>query len=414
MVNNGKESARSRGAKLMPGASGPRSSQARGPQTRSGPVDVFVARQPIFDQRNEVYGYELLYRSGLKPVFDGLDPDRASLQVIGNTLSILGLDTLTQGKRAFINFTHDILVNDYAMLLPPASVVVEILEDVAPTEEVIDACKRLRRLNYVLALDDVVLGDVVNPLVDLVHILKVDFQLCGPAERQRIAHLCRERNVRLLAEKVETAEAFETARAQGYEYFQGFYFSRPKILEHATLHASKLTMLRLLQEVSQPELDFDRIEQIMKLEVSLPYKLLRFMNSALLGLGQTITSLKHALLMLGQSGVRKWLSVVVLADASDDVPHELIVNSVLRARFCEQVAARSRLRTRSNDLFLLGLFSMIDALLRRPLPELVAVLPLDEDVKNTLLGHPSELEPVYSLVCAYEQADWPSVVKYQA
>jgi EAL and modified HD-GYP domain-containing signal transduction protein len=377
-------------------------------------VDVLVARQPIFDQRNEVYGYELRYRSGLEPVFKGLNPNRASLQAIGNTLSTLGLDALTQGKRAFIRFTHDLLVNDYAMLLPPAAVVVEIPAEVELTEEVIDACKRLRRLNYLLALDGIVLGDLVHPLVDVVHLLAVDFAVCGPAERQRIVHLFRDRNVRLLARKVETVEAFEAARTLGYEYFQGGYFRRPKMLEQTTLHSSKLTMLRLLQEVSQAELDFDRIDEIMQLDVSLPYKLLSYMNSALLGLGQTITSLKHALLMLGQSGVRKWLSVVVLADAGDDVPSELIVTSVLRARFSERLAARSHLRSRSNDLFLVGLFSMIDALMRRPLPELIAAMPLDEDVKNALLGQPSELAPVYSLIRAHEQADWPAVAKYQA
>ena len=369
-------------------------------------TEVFVARQPIFDRHRHVYAYELLFRSGLKNAFGGMDPDRASIKVIADGFIRFGLQRLTGGKRAFINFTRDTLVKGYATLLPKDSIVVEILEDVEQDPEVFDACRALKQRGYMIALDDVVCDDWDNPLVGFADIIKVDFRGSDARTKAALPGLMAARKIKALAEKIETRAEFDEAVALGYTYLQGYFFSKPLVLSGRDVPAVKQRYLELLREINRTDLDFADLEDVIKREPSLTYKLMTYINSVAFSFRSRITSVRQSLALLGEDAVRKWASVVALAALAHEQPSELLVSSLIRARFCEVIAASVKLEERGQELFLMGLFSLLDAITGRPMHDVLANLPLADDIKMALLGNRNRLRDVLACVLAYEQAEW--------
>ncbi|HVB39203.1 MAG TPA: HDOD domain-containing protein [Vicinamibacterales bacterium] len=368
---------------------------------------IFVARQPIFDERDGLFAYELLFRSGLENYFTSPDAghDLATSQVISGG-AFLGLETLAQGKLAFMNFSRAPLVNDLAFVLPKDRVVIEILETVEPDSHVIAACERLKAAGYQLALDDFPAEQIDHPLLPLADFVKVDF-LATSSERQRaLSARLRARGIQMLAEKVETREAKTDALDAGYRFFQGYFFSRPVIVAARHVPAFRLNYLRLLQEITDPNVTAGKLEAIVKQDLSITYRLLRHVNSAAFGFVMEIKSLRHALTLLGLDEIRRWASVWAMADLSRDTPGELVVESVFLGRFCELLGANTPLRERASELFLMGLFSHLDAIMGRPLDEVLSSLPVPADVRAALLGEPNLLRLVMDAGVAYEAADW--------
>ena len=375
---------------------------------------VFVARQPIFGRDQNVFGYELLFRSGAENAYDATDPDASTLDVITNSLLDIGLDELTGHKRAFINFTRNLLLEDVMELLPKDLVTVEILEDIEPDEEVLAACRRLKDEGYVLALDDFVLADSGSAFLDLADIVKVDFVGTTAEERQSIAEDLTRRGIRMLAEKVETAEEFQEALSGGYDYFQGYFFSRPVIHATRKISGNKLNRLRILEQVNRPELSYEDIDAIICQDVSLSYKLLRYMNSAWFGLRYPIESIKRALVQLGTQEIRKWAALVTLRDMGEDKPNELLLMSMRRAKMSESIGAMTAMNQQGSELFLMGMFSVIDALLDAPMQDVLDKLPLEEQIKMALLGQDCPFGAVYNAVRTYEKGAWDDFAQYAA
>lgn len=375
-------------------------------------MEVFLARQPIFDIHQNVFGYELLHRSSRSGGYNAADGDLASMQLIGNTLMSFGPDKVLNGRVGLINFTRELLVSGYAHLLPADSFIVEVLESVEPDTEVIEACRELRRRGYRLALDDFIPRPELEPLIGLAHIIKVDFLQTPAADRRALVRRHAPAGILMLAEKVETAEDFAAARREGFVYFQGYFFARPVILESKDIPPFKLNLLRLLAEVNRPECDFWRLEQLLKPEVTLCYRLLRYVNSAAFTTLSAVTSIHQAITLLGERRLRKWLTMAALPALASDKPAELVELSVMRARLCEALAAPAGLAGRSQDLFLMGMFSLLDAMIGRPLDELLDELGLPDDIRRVLLdkgsaeGGPAD---VYRIVLASESSDWQSL-----
>lgn len=373
-------------------------------------MDIFLARQPIFDLKQAVFAYELLYRSGTQNVYTGVNGDRASTEVISNSIMLFGLENLTRGKKAFINFTRKMLDDEVATLLPRESIVVEILEDVEPDEQMLSACKKLKELGYLLALDDFSYDSRFDAFFDLVDFIKVDFLLTKPAEREvlvrRIGEKAGSKNIKFLAEKIETMDDFYYALKTGYTYFQGFFFSQPNIIAGKDIASFKHTYLQLIKEISKPDLNFDQIEDIIKRDVALSYKLLRFINSALFSFRSEISSIKQALVLLGQKEILKWVSLIAIKSICSDKPDELFRLAVVRGKFCELIAPLIGLQNRSSDFFLMGMFSLIDAFLDQPLAGILSQLPMPRDIKKALLGKESQLKNVCQLAIAYEKGNW--------
>ena len=369
-------------------------------------MESYIARQPIFDLNQNVYAYELLFRSSLENYFDHADVDQAASQTIVSGFMLHEIQKLTGGKKAFINVTRDVLLKDYMTLLPKDLTVVELLETIDPDEEVLMACQRLKRAGYLLALDDFVYDEDKQDHVKLADIIKVDFLATKGEERRALVERFSSMGIRFLAEKVETIEDFKEAVDMGYSYFQGYFFSKPVVLAKKDVPGFKLHYFRILQEIRRPELDFDKVEGIVKVDMSLCYKLLRYVNSPFFGLRNPISSIKQALVLLGEKEVKKWVSLLTLANMGEDKPEELVVLAVTRAKFCESLAPLVGMKARESDFFLMGMFSLIDTILDQPLEailEEVAILP---DVKSALLGEKGTFRDVFEFVLSYEKGDW--------
>lgn len=369
-------------------------------------MDIFVARQPIFDRRQRVYGYEILYRSRAGGAYDSVDGDRASLSVIGNAILLIGLQNITGGKKAFINFTKNLFLDEIGLNLPKELVVIEILEDVEPSEKLMLACKKLREAGYMLALDDFVVSlEQLVPLVDLVDIVKVDFKGSTDEEKRSIARRMLPKGVKLLAEKVETREEFKLALNAGYTYFQGYFFSKPEIVPGRDLPAYKLNHLKILQEVNRRDMEYGALEKAIKQDVSLSYKLMNYINSAYFGL-HNVSSIRHAIGMMGENELRKWASLVILTSLGQDKPQEVLVTSLVRANFCEALASLSALKGNESEAFLMGMFSLLDVLVGRPLSDVLGAMPLSEGIKTALLGGRNPYRDLLHIVLNYERGNW--------
>lgn len=376
-------------------------------------MDIFIARQPIYDRRKEVFGYELLFRSGLDNFFNFNDVNAAATRVIGDSSVIFGIETLTGGKRAFINLTKDALVNDYPALLPKDLVVLEILETVEPDEEVIEACKRLKRKGYILALDDFVYRENFTPLLKFIDIIKVDFLSTTVEEREAMHEAMASMNKQFLAEKLETAEEFEEAKRLGYDYFQGYFFSKPVILSKRNVSGNRHSIFRILKDIHKPGLDYRNLEESIKQDLTLTYKLLRYINSAFFGLQTEINSIKHALVLMGEPEIKKWATLVSLATMGEEKPMELMVNASIRGKVCEHLANETGRQDQASDFFLLGLFSVIDAILDRNLVEVLQDLPLSREIKSALLRvAQNPYRMALEIVLAYESGNWRGLTKW--
>ena len=376
-------------------------------------MDTFIARQPIFDSRQRVFGYELLFRSSLENVFKHSNPDQATSKVISDAFFLFNISTLTEGKRAFINLTRETLLQEYIFLIPKESVVVEILENIEPDAEVIEVCKRMKRAGYLLAMDDFVYKEQNKPLLELADFVKIDFMSTSESERKALVKELAPLGIRLLAEKVETQKDFSEALEMGYSYFQGYFFCKPLVIKGKDIPGSKLHYFQVLQEIHQRQMDFRRLEQIIKQDVSLSYKLLRYINSAYFGLRNRINSIKQALLLLGQAEIKKWLSLITLAGMGTDKPGELVVHTITRAKFCESLAPHAGLLRRADDLFLVGMLSLMDAFLDRPLSDLLIEVPINDEIKGAILEKENRLGEVYDYVLSYEKGDWPRLNEQQ-
>ncbi|MCP5107350.1 MAG: HDOD domain-containing protein [bacterium] len=374
----------------------------------------FVARQPIFDRQRTVIGYELLFRSGVDNFFDDFtDQDDASSKTLFDSFLLFGMNQLTGGKKAFINFTRNVLLMGAASAFPRHFLVIELLETIEPDPEVLSACQILQRNGYSLALDDFTFEKDLKPFIDFLDIIKVDFLETNRENRKKIIGNTylnnKKKKIKFLAEKVETTDDFNQAMDTGYDYFQGFFFSRPVVVSTKDIPSVKSNLLNLLNKIYQPEIKFNEIEQVIKQDVSLAYKLIRFINSPSFGLTVEIQSIMHALNLLGIKELRKWLSLVVLSQLSHDSPEELIVTSIIRARFCELIAENTGMKDRSSEFFLMGLFSLIDIFFERAMADILKELPLSGDIKTALLEGKGIFGEVLQFVKSYEKGDWKEI-----
>ena len=373
----------------------------RAPKTDARPLR-YVARQPIFDREEKVFGYELLFRDGLENAFRG-DTDEASRATLDRTL-LMGLDVLCDGRRAFVNCTRDTLIKGRVTLLPSTMTVVEVLESVPADPDVLAACQSLKEAGYLIALDDYVANDPREALAEIADIIKVEMQLTSEEERVALIKRLGPWRCRMLAEKIETRAEFVRARDLGFVYFQGYFFRRPEMMNTRDMPANRLNYLRMLQEVSRPELALGELEKLVKAEASVCYRLMRYLNSAMFGFHSEIHSVRHALSILGERDVRRWVRLVAAVGAGQEKTSDLVLSALVRGRFGELLAPR--VKHGESDVFLLGLLSLIDVMMEMPMAEVLDKIPLDHATKAVLLGQPSQLRPVYQLMLAHESGEW--------
>lgn len=372
-------------------------------------MNKFIARQPIFTSGKDILGYEILFRAGAENYFipDGTDISTAAV----DNLFLFGIERMTSGRLAFINCSRDFLLRDHLTLLPPDRVVGEILESVSPDTETLEACRRLKHSGYRLALDDFVETPQIAPFIELADYIKVDFLATTPLEQQRLARELRHRDVRLIAEKVETHEDVQRGIEMGYHYFQGYFFCRPEMSKRRDIPAYKLNYLRVLQIANQRELDVAKLTEAIRREASLAYRLLRYLNSPAFALRANVGSIPHALTLLGERSTRKWISLVSVAAMGDDKSPELVMTLLVRARFCELLAECAGLKKQECDLFLMGLLSGMDAILDLPMSAILADIPVEDEIKKALLGNPGYFRDVLEIAMSYETGTWKQLIE---
>ena len=378
-------------------------------------MDVFVARQPIFNINQDVVAYELLHRKNDVNSFSpGMDGDKATSDVLINGLMLIGLDTLIGEKKAFINFTERLLLERVPLLFSNKLLVVEILENIEPTQEVVEVCRELKSMGYIIALDDFVFEPKYQPLIDVADIIKVDFLSTPRAERGDIISRIGSRSIRFLAEKVETQQDFEEAVRLGYTYFQGYFFSKPVVMKGKDVSNTNISHLQLFEELNKKEPDFNVLSIMIERDVSMAYKLLKYINSKGQYLMSRIYSIKHGLMILGIKEIKKWVVLITMRGLGESKPDIIIRTCMMRAKLCEQLTSAAAIQMHSAEAFIMGMFSMMDRLTDRPLDEVLMEIPISDNIKSALLGESGIMKRLLDLALAYERGQWDVVHDFAA
>ncbi|MDT8715188.1 HDOD domain-containing protein [Clostridium sp. 19966] len=372
-------------------------------------MDVYMARQPIFDRNNSTYAYELLFRGGENNSYDANNDDLATIEVIKNTFYILGIQNVTNGKKAFINFTEDLIKNDIVSMISPDIVVIEVLENVKGTQEVFESCRKFKEKGYIIALDDFLFENGNSKLISLADIIKVDFKLTRGIERKNIVSKLSNRKIKFLAEKVETYEEFQEALKYGYSYFQGYYFSKPVVLSGKDISPMEYVITEIIKELGNPEFNIKKLEKLILKDVSISYRLLKLVNSSAFRGENEVKSIRQAIMLLGETEIKKWLYIAVFKNVTSSKPNELLDYALLRAKFAENIVNKISKTSISYDAYMLGMMSLLDAMLDISMEDIMKEMSLPQEVKEALCGKENFFKHLLDLVVGYQEGDWKKV-----
>jgi EAL and modified HD-GYP domain-containing signal transduction protein len=370
--------------------------------TAAGGALRYVARQPILNLRGQVHGYELLFREGPDAFFSG-DGDLATRTMLDNTVCF-GLERLAAGALAFVNCTRESLTEELVNILPPSLTVLEILEDVEPTPDLVKACRKLKQAGFRFALDDFTLTPAMEPLVEMADYIKIDFKLSGPLDRQWILRRLEKSVAALVAEKVETQEEYQEACKEGFTYFQGYYFCRPILMENRKLPANYSSQMQILKMLGDEPLNLRRLSEAVKREASLTYRLLRLINSPACAVRQEVRSVQAALIAVGEENFRRIATLAITCELNAGQPAELLRMALVRGRFCELAAGLYALD--ATEQYLLGLLSLLSAMLRIPMAKLTPSLPLRKEICRALEGASVPAGRLLRWLASYENGNW--------
>ncbi len=364
---------------------------------------ALVGRQPIFDRQMEIFGYELLCRDGTGNSAQIIDGDEATARVMVSTFLELGVDQIAGNNRAFFNLTSRFFLSHHYEVLPLKNVVLEVLESIEPTPEIMQALGQARQKGYQIALDDFVVRDSHRQLLEVADYVKVDILSLTPDELQEQIQALQQYPVRLIAEKVEDREVYDRCIDLGFEYFQGYFFCKPQIVEGVRLASNRMAMVLLLAKLQDLDIQLEELEDLVKDDLALSLKLLRYVNSASVGLSRTVDSISQAVCMVGTDRMRQWASLLVLANTGGK-PSELMRIAIIRARMCESICPVQGLSPSQG--FTVGLFSVLDAFFDCEIKLLVEDLPLADEIRQALLTKEGPLGKILASVLAYERGEW--------
>lgn len=373
-------------------------------------METIIARQPIFNQKKQVFAYELLYRGSEEMSLDNIGGERATSSLLTSSFLTEGIDLISGNKPCFINFTEDLLLENVAATFPQTNIVIEILEDVNPTPEIVNACKQLKKAGYTLALDDFIFDKKFYPLVELADIIKFDFRLTPVEEIELALKNLASYKLVYLAEKVETNEEFEKALAMGFTYFQGYFFAKPEVMRIKEVATPKVNLLLLISEISKKETSPEKMVEIIATDVSLSYKLLRYLNSSYFSLVNDIESISHAVSYLGEEEIQRFVTLVAISEIASDKPLELVRLASVRAKFCEELGDKNPQRHNINELFMLGLFSLLHTMFNMTMEEVLGKIPLSDNLRSALIQRSGPLSIFLETAIAYEKGDTDTVV----
>ncbi len=375
-------------------------------------LDLFLARQPIFDRNDQLVAYELLYRRN--PVENAagtsVSVTRMSSDTLVQSLLTMGMERVTAGKTAFVNVDREMLLADPFDILDANGVVIELLETIACDDATLAAARSLARRGFTVALDDFVYDESFDPFLRLARIVKVDVLGRSPEELRVAIERLQPFDVRLLAERVEDAEVHRQCAEMGFELFQGYFYARPEIMSGREVASGQASIIALLNLLRDPEATDVELEDAFRKDLMMTYKLLRIVNSGAFG-GIGIESIKHAIRLLGRASLHRWLSLLLISSlaSSSEVQNELVTIAMQRARMCELVVEALGRKRERDAAFMVGLFSLLDVLMRVPMDEILERVNLTDDLRQVLLERTGPHAPLLRLVEAYEKARWDDV-----
>lgn len=372
--------------------------------------EIQLVRQPIFSAGGQVEAYQLLTRSDtLLEVFSSLDETVAASKLLADTFLDMDVWSLTGGLPAYLRFPSELLMNEVPAALPPDIAVLQLTDDAAPTAELVAVCEQYRAMGYTLALGGLSDRDNRPRLREVVDIVKVDVGRTTDVLQERILEEARAAGRRVVAENVDTREQEAAARLLGYDAFQGRFFQQPSTVRSQRVAGSRATYLQLLALANAPVIDFHEVADLIKRDVSLAWKFLNYINSAFFGWKREIESIERGVVMLGETGVRRWVSLVAVGELGDSTPQSLAVDAVCRARWSERIVERLPDGPRPLSGFLVGMFSLLDAMLDQPMDEILGHVSVSDEVRDALLDGQGTLGAVLDLIVAHERGDWDTV-----
>ncbi len=375
-------------------------------------MEQYIARQPIFTAHMKLFAYELLYRGTDFAFPQGMSGDQATTTLLSGVFLTHDIEEMSKQRPCFINFTQKLLEKNIPSVFPKNKVIVEILETVKPTDKVISICKTLHKNGYTLVLDDFEYHQKFIPLLELAKIVKIDFRATDLRQRLKLINQLRPYNVKLLAEKVETRAEFDEAIKLGFKYFQGFFFCSPEKMTIREFSANQAIKMQLLAVATNPETDIDKLREIISIDASLSYKLLRFINSAYFYRVQPISSIKHAVIYLGEKELRRFLMFMVISEMAGNQPVELMTMSLIRAKFCETIAEFSSWGEQErSEMFLVGLFSLLEVIMGAPIKEILNRLPIAQSVYTALVEKNNVYARYLQLIISLERNDIDALKK---
>ncbi|NVK25678.1 MAG: HDOD domain-containing protein [Gammaproteobacteria bacterium] len=371
---------------------------------------AYVARQPILDVNENTIGYELLFRDGPKNSFPSIDPNEATTKIIARNQLTLGIEQICQNKLAFINFHEECLLHHFPTSLEKKSTVIEILEDISISEDLIEVCQSLYKQGYTLALDDHEFEEQWRVLYPFIKIIKVDITDFSTLDLELFSQFVANEypHITLLAERVETEKQFATLKALGYTQFQGYFFAKPEIIEQNTISPSKIRLLNLIGLISNPTVTFDEIAEQVETDPAISFKLLRFISSSSYARGSKITSLRHALSYLGLYEIRKFIALIAIAKLNEDRAEEIIRLSLLRAKFCEYIEVHINKVPDLSSAYLVGLLSLLPIVLKTEPTVVLSKLPVSKEIKAAIHDKKDKFGAHLMFSELYEVADWES------
>lgn len=374
-------------------------------------MSVFVARQAIFNRKQNVVAYELLFRNSAENFFPDIEEGQATARLIMENQLNLGTRHITSGKTALINIGPDSLKHNLCDFLPCKDVVIELLETIEPTDDNYQLCRELFHKNYKLALDDFVYNEQWERFLKFIKLVKFDIAQTPLSDIAEIVEkLKQHKKIKILAEKIETQADYYQAHKMGFDYFQGYFFAKPTMHEQQDIDYNYALVVAIYAQVMKPSPDIKQISALFEADAALAYKLMRLINSGVFPIQSKISSIKQALVYLGHERLKKFVSLIVTAHTAGKKPAELMQVCVVRARFCELIAKQVS-KSLAGEAFLTGLFSLLDAILDQPMSLLVEKLPFPDDIKAALLNEKNTLYYILNVVQAYETGSWWTLEK---
>ena len=362
----------------------------------------YVARQPILDGRGAVHGYELLYRAGPTLAFSG-DGNFATRDVLDQTATT-GLDQLTGGLPVFINCTREALMDRLVLVLEPENTILELLETLDPTDDLLAMCHRYKDAGFRIALDDFEWQPAWDPFIPLADYIKVDISTTTSMQRVELVQRLKGRPTKLVAERVETQADLAMVRIEGFTLFQGYYFCRPVLLENGRIPENHLVHLQMLKALHEDPLDITLVSELIKRDASLTYRLLKMVNSPIYGLRKSVTSIRSALVLVGDEMFRRVATLAIASELKGMHPSELLRMAFMRGRFCELAAKLTRQDT--TEQYLVGILSLFPAMLRLPMERVVDAMPLRLEAREALLGKDNPERSILEWLLCFELGQW--------